>query len=136
LIFTPGESVVKVVYSVLWILLVYTPLSRRVYEFPKSLPYVILDGLEKIYLAGFPLLLVFVSIFPSLVERQRIKTGGGLDSDNTEGTHGSRLAAMEFLPLMLTSVYCAIGLVWGFVRLTYVYLNEETTYQGQLSTVG
>lgn len=43
---------------------------------------------------------------------------------------------MEFLPLMLTSVYCAVGMVWGFVRLLFVYLNEETTYQGQLSSVG
>ncbi|KAG6837534.1 hypothetical protein H0H93_007715 [Arthromyces matolae] len=32
LIFTPGESAVKVLYSAIWILLVYGPLSRRVYE--------------------------------------------------------------------------------------------------------
>ncbi|KAG5648694.1 hypothetical protein DXG03_000040 [Asterophora parasitica] len=124
LIFTPGESIVKVLYSAAWMLLVYAPLSRRVYEFPKSLPYVILDGLEKIYLAGFPLLLAFVSLFPALVDRQR------------SSAEGSRLAEMEFLPLMLTSVYCAIGLNWGFLRLMFIYLHEETTYQGQLSGLG
>ncbi|KAF8076270.1 glucosyltransferase [Lyophyllum atratum] len=143
LIFTPGESIVKVVYSVLWILLVNALLSRRVYEFPKSLPYVILDGFEKIYLAGFPLLLAFVSLFPALVDRQRITANICIPSgefscpnpDVIQGTEGSRLAAMEFLPLMLTSVYCAVGLVWGFLRLMFIYLHE-TTYQGQLNGLG
>jgi alpha-1,3-glucosyltransferase len=49
--------------------------------------------------------------------------------------HPAGVAAMEFLPLMLTSVYCAVGLVWGFCRLMFVYLKEETTYQGPLSRI-
>ncbi|RDB22878.1 Dolichyl pyrophosphate Glc1Man9GlcNAc2 alpha-1,3-glucosyltransferase [Hypsizygus marmoreus] len=145
LLFTPAESVVKVLYSALWILFVYVPLSRRVYEFPKSLPYVILDGLEKIYLAGFPFLLAFISIFPAIVERQRVGQASicppslefsCAEPNNTLPAEGSRLAMLEFLPLMLTSVYCAVGLVWGFLRLMFIYLHEETTYQGQLSSLG
>ncbi|GLB33692.1 putative ALG6 ALG8 glucosyltransferase family protein [Lyophyllum shimeji] len=144
LIFTPGESIVKVVYSLLWILIVHALLSRRVYEFPKSLPYVFLDGLEKIYLAGFPFLLAFVSIFPAYLERRRITADVCVpseafscpDPDGTTRTDGSHLAAMEFLPLMLTSLYCAIGVVWGFLRLMFIYLHEETTYRGQLSALG
>lgn len=30
--------------------------------------------------------------------------------------------AMEFLPLMMTSVYCALGITWAFLRLSFLYL--------------
>ncbi|KAJ7937161.1 glucosyltransferase [Mycena leptocephala] len=114
LIFTPGESIVKVLYSVLWLVFVYVPLTRRVYEFvqiPYVLSFVIIDKLEKIYLLDFHC------------------------SSSLSRSFLLGVAAMEFLPLMLTSVYCAIGLVWGFCRLMFVYLNEETTYQGPLSRI-
>jgi len=70
-----------------------------------------MDLLERIYLAGFPLLLVFTTFFPLLGQR----------------------SAVEFLPLMLTSLYCSIGLIWSFLRLGFIYLHEESSYQGQLS---
>ncbi|KAF9534800.1 glucosyltransferase [Crepidotus variabilis] len=164
LIFTPAESIVKVVYSLVWIAAVYFPLSRRVYEYPKSLVYVIMDALEKVYLAGFPLLLVFVTAFPLLLERKQgfqnigaaVATESciakdGLTCPNTTedmflatnsrirtqnpGSSGSSTQAMEFLPLMATSVYCSVGLIWGFLRLGFIYLNEESSYRGQLSEV-
>jgi alpha-1,3-glucosyltransferase len=108
------------------------------HRFPKSLSYVILDALEKVYLAGF-LLLAFTSLFPALMERRRISTKVCIPSNEfscgePEGQVGTGVSqTMEFLPLMLTSVYCAIGLVWGFLRLMFIYLHEETAYQGQLS---
>ncbi|KAI5893739.1 glycosyltransferase family 57 protein [Schizophyllum commune H4-8] len=117
LLFTPTESVIEVVYSIAWLALVYLPLSRRVYEFPKSIFYVILDTLEKMYLAGFIPLQLFVTLYPVWLSRR--ESSGG----------------MEFLPLMLTSVYCAVGLVHAFVRLAYVYVNEERAYQGPLNEV-
>ncbi|KAJ7904405.1 glucosyltransferase [Mycena olivaceomarginata] len=86
------KSIVKVLYSVLWVLFVYLPLTRRVYEFPRSLSFVIIDTLEKIYLAGFP-------------------------------------------PAPALLCIARMGLVWGFCRLMFVYLNEETTYQGPLSRI-
>ncbi|KAF5393604.1 hypothetical protein D9757_000121 [Collybiopsis confluens] len=125
LLFTPAESVIEVVYSLVWFTLIYLPLSKRVYEYPKSLPYVILDVLEKFYLGGFILLQLFVAIFPlgiSWYSRRK-----GLEQAVDE--------RMEFLPLMMTSVYCAIGMVWGFLRLIFIYLHEDTSYQGQLSTI-
>ncbi|KAI0729352.1 glycosyltransferase family 57 protein [Fomitopsis betulina] len=108
LLFTPAETLVKVFYSSLWAALTFAPLHSRVYEFPKSLPFVIIDGLEKLYLAGFPLLQLFATVFPVL-------TGG----------RGDTSSALEFLPLMLTSVYCAIGLVWAFLRLSVIYIRQQ-----------
>ncbi len=97
---------------------------------PKSLFYVILDILEKLYLAGFLLLQLFVSFYPMITAyTQRCEPSSAIPCDP------SSLAKMEFLPLMATSVYCAVGLVWGFLRLVYIYLHEESTYQSQLSKI-
>ncbi|KAF8165457.1 glucosyltransferase [Crassisporium funariophilum] len=145
LIFTPAESVIKVIYSVLWLAFVYIPLSRRVYEYPKSLSYVIMDFFEKLYLAGFTVLLLFVSVFPLLQHRsgESIRTDTCVPSDAfscakpeaSQAQFSAGPSTMEFLPLMVTSVYCSIGLVWSFMRLGFIYLHEESTYQGQLSQV-
>lgn len=32
-------------------------------------------------------------------------------------------SSMEFLPLMITSVYCAVGIVWSWVRLSVLYFT-------------
>ncbi|KAI0772707.1 glucosyltransferase [Irpex lacteus] len=108
LLFTPAETFIKITYSLLWAFFVLKPLSKRVYEFPKSLPFVILDMLERWYLYGFALLQAVVILFPILISR----------SSSTE------TSTMEFLPLMLTSVYCAVGLVWAFLRLSVLYLQQ------------
>ncbi|KDR83864.1 hypothetical protein GALMADRAFT_236321 [Galerina marginata CBS 339.88] len=139
LIFTPAESIIKVIYSTLWIAAVYIPLSRRVYEYPKSLSYVIMDTLEKVYLAGFPFLLVFVSVFPlsrkvSTPAANCVATDG-FSCPESQLDMGTTASVLEFLPLMITSIYCAVGLVWSFMRLGFIYLQEETKYQGQLSEI-
>ncbi|KAF5370002.1 hypothetical protein D9758_001149 [Tetrapyrgos nigripes] len=143
LLFTPAESIIKVVYSFLWLTFVYIGLSKRVYEFPRSLYYVILDVVEKVYLAGFVLLQLFVVLFPLLSARSKhaIETVACVPSDEVicpdvvDAPVTTDASGMEFLPLMVTSVYCAVGIVWGFIRLMFVYLNEETTYQGPLSAI-
>lgn len=127
------ETFVKIVYSLVWAVLTLQPISKRVYQcatpfpmpprrhdllpltlprchrFPPSLPYVIIDVGEQLYIAGFALLQVFVIVFPVFTSSK--EAGGG-----ESGT-------MAFLPLMLTSVYCAVGLVWAFLRLSYIYLR-------------
>lgn len=103
LLFTAPETLIKVIYSVTWAIFIFIPLHRRVYEFPRSLPFVIIDGLEKLYLAGFILLQAFVTFFPVATRQSS--------------------ASLEFLPLMLTSVYCSVGLVWAFLRLSVLYLR-------------
>lgn len=119
----------KIAYSLVWALLVLPPISKRVYEsvsdlppyrahsvdttscrFPRSLPFVIIDTVERFYIAGFALLQLFVLAFP-LLARTRSQ------SEGEEST-------MEFLPLMMTSVYCAVGLVWAFLRLSVIYLKD------------
>ncbi|KZT12805.1 glycosyltransferase family 57 protein [Laetiporus sulphureus 93-53] len=120
LLFTPAETLVKVVYSVLWAIMVFVPLHRRVYEFPLSLTFVIIDSLEKAYLAGFPLLQLFVTLFPVFARRPSKESPSQDSSTTAEG-----VAALEFLPLMLTSVYCAVGLVWAFIRLSAIYLRQQ-----------
>ncbi|KAK7470760.1 glycosyl transferase [Stygiomarasmius scandens] len=140
LIFTPTESIIKVLYSFLWLTFVYTALSKRVYEFPKSLSYVILDTVEKAYLGGFVFLQAFIMLFPALSARSKhvVEAFTCIPSDEVicpDALDSPANGDMAFLPLMATSVYCAVGLVWGFIRLMFVYLNEETTYQGQLSTI-
>ncbi|KAI0750909.1 glycosyltransferase family 57 protein [Daedaleopsis nitida] len=119
LLFTPAETLVKIVYSVLWVVFVLRPIHRQVYQFPTTILDVAIDILERFYLAGFPLLQVFVMIFPLLTKR-RVATDSGM-SEHADNS-GSEPSALEFLPLMLTSVYCAIGLVWAFVRLSVLYL--------------
>lgn len=116
-------------------------------RYPKSISYVIMDVVEKAYLAGFPLLLLFVSVFPLAGRQSAVNTstsaetclstnGFSCPDPQTDLKQSSpSLAALEFLPLMVTSIYCAIGLVWGFLRLGFVYLQEETRYQGQLSEI-
>ncbi|KIP12677.1 glycosyltransferase family 57 protein [Phlebiopsis gigantea 11061_1 CR5-6] len=109
LLFTAAETPVKIGYSLVWAVLTIQPLSKRVYEFPMSLPWVILDSLERLYLAGFVVLQAFVTLFPLLTRSQAASKAG---------------SAFEFLPLMLTSVYCAVGLVWAFIRLSVIYLRQ------------
>jgi alpha-1,3-glucosyltransferase len=115
-------------------------------RFPKSLSYVIIDTLEKIYLAGFPLLQLFVMLFPTIIHRRATASivvidvcipsvGFSCPEPEHKPKAGTGIEGMEFLPLMLTSVYCAAGLVWAFLRLFFVYMKSETTYQGQLSGI-
>jgi hypothetical protein len=33
---------------------------------------------------------------------------------------------MEFLPLIFISIYCVMGIIWAWLRLSWSYLNVET----------
>jgi len=103
LLFTPAESLIKLIYSLVWVVMVLVPIQRRVYEFPRSPAFVILDALERLYLAGFVPLHLIVAVLPYALGPSK-----------------------EFLPLLLTSVYCAVGLVWAFIRLSVIYLRSKS----------
>lgn len=90
---------------------------------------VMIDFAEKAYLAGFPLLQLFVTLFPILTKRRNTTPASPACEipfvcPESETLASSGLSELEFLPLMLTSVYCAVGLVWAFLRLSYLYLRE------------
>lgn len=109
-------------------------MNQSLNRYPKSLGFVIMDMGEKAYLAGFPFLLAFITFYPTYMSRKMGSANGHVIYDKL-GAEEEIRSAMEFLPLMATSVYCAAGIVWGYLRLLFVYLNEEKTYQGQLSAI-
>lgn len=90
---------------------------------PSSLSLII-GALENLYIAGFPLLQVFVSVVhPYFFSSASATIAGELLADQAEQADLAK-PAMEFLPLMATSVYCAIGLIWSWLRLSYLYIQE------------
>jgi alpha-1,3-glucosyltransferase len=89
-------------------------------RYPRSLPFVVIAMLEKMYLWGFSLLQIFVTVFPIVTRRPQEGCVPTKDAPCPVAA-----AEMEFLPLMLTSVYCAVGLTWAFLRLAVIYLWQE-----------
>ena len=59
---------------------------------------------ENLYMVGFAPLLLYTTVIHDLVFGR------------------STMQEMQFLPLMLTSVYCAVGVIWAFLRLAAVAL--------------
>ncbi|KZW03714.1 glycosyltransferase family 57 protein [Exidia glandulosa HHB12029] len=100
LLFTPAEAALELAYSLLWMILVFSALAKVTYTFPRTPLAVALDFLERAYMWGFIGLQAFVWVFPLT------RKGGEFD----------------FVPLMATSVYCAVGLVWAYVRLGAMYV--------------
>ena len=126
------------------------------FRFPKTFAGVLTEHLERLYLVGFIVLHAFVTLFPLFSAPLYASTGGVNSSPCTRGNASACLdlphsnsssdalpqrdapssaspsasgaaRGMEFLPLMATSVYCAIGLTWAFVRLSYLYLRASSS---------
>jgi alpha-1,3-glucosyltransferase len=126
-----AESLIKIIYSITWLIFVYYQLSKRVYQcvswwlppikflnlrrFPQSVSATVLDLIEKLYLCGFLPLQLFVTFWPTFVERFN---GGCIEED----CHGQE-NRLEFLPLMATSLYCAVGIIWAYCRLLFLYIR-------------
>jgi len=135
------ESIIKVVYSVAWCSVVF--IMNR---FPDSVLRAVIDRLEKVYLAGFIPLQLFIVMYstrsaPASAPARSTPSSPGICYQDANPLinamhHGDcgpppddvlelGSGGMEFLPLMLTSVYCALGLVWAFVRMSYGYVVRE-----------
>lgn len=46
-----------------------------------------------------------------------------LASSATDQANKVAATAMEFLPLMLTSMYCSLGIIWAWLRLSWAYMT-------------
>jgi alpha-1,3-glucosyltransferase len=91
---------------------------------------VVIDRLEISYLAGFPVLHLLVTTLPLLSSKSTVEAGPADMSDHLDNATMTTSSvtvssnSMEFLPLLLTSVYCAVGLVWAYVRLGAIYVAD------------
>ncbi|KAI9487064.1 MAG: glycosyltransferase family 57 protein [Benjaminiella poitrasii] len=96
LLFRPAETPIKIISTLLWFCAVIPGLAYSIKTPLKEL----LSTIEKNYLAGLFLLQAYTGFGHSLL-------------------FGDRL---EFLPLMVTSLYCALGIMygWAFFMLNYL----------------
>ncbi|XP_069134127.1 dolichyl pyrophosphate Glc1Man9GlcNAc2 alpha-1,3-glucosyltransferase-like [Argopecten irradians] len=101
LLFTPAESVIKVALVLIFTLYAFTSLGN-VYRFPWTIPLPLLSKLESVYVLGIVPLELFNSLGHPLLFRR-----------------------LPFLPLMLTSVYCAIGVTYCWLKFYWLTFQEK-----------
>ncbi|BGP16632.1 hypothetical protein JCM10213_000452 [Rhodosporidiobolus nylandii] len=136
LLIKPAETPVKLLVSLLWAAFVFPQLRRVVYRPLPSLFSVVVSHLENLYLLGFVLVQLYVSVlhpllFPAHPSASAVPSISHCDTLTGTCTEPAAFAqatqvgesTMEFLPLMLTSVYCAVGIVWAWLRLSWGFLT-------------
>ncbi|GAA5822299.1 hypothetical protein JCM5353_001562 [Sporobolomyces roseus] len=136
LLIKPAETPIKLLVSAVWFALVFPQLRRVVYTPLPNFFSMLVNKLESLYLFGFILLQIYVSIlhpyfFPSapLTPAPSIVHCDPTISTctNSSSTPLPNIVvenSMEFLPLMLTSVYCALGISWSWLRLSWGFLLD------------
>lgn len=111
LIFTPMEWGVKVGYTVVWLMVFFvnfskvTPVPRL--TTPKSTGGVILDRVVQWYVLGLVPLVVVVTVLEVLETKYAV------------------LQRLEFAKLMLTLVYCAVGVVGLWIGFNALYFGRD-----------
>lgn len=88
LLFHVAETPIKIIFSLVWGLVVIPGLAKYL----KMSLYELLNPLERVYLYGFIALQLYTGLVHDLV-----------------------FNGLEFLPLLLTSVYCATGVMYGWL---------------------
>ncbi|WFD01739.1 dolichyl-P-Glc:Glc1Man9GlcNAc2-PP-dolichol alpha-1,3-glucosyltransferase [Malassezia obtusa] len=109
LLYQPLETPVKLIYSAIWFVLVRHALHRRILRPMSSNAGVIVHFLENKYLDGLALLALLTNVVWPLI---------------TAWAPHLASPRIEFLPLMATSVYCAAGVVWVWLRLSLTYWRD------------
>ncbi|GAA5820621.1 hypothetical protein JCM11251_003080 [Rhodosporidiobolus azoricus] len=140
LLIKPAETPIKLLVSLLWAAFVFPQLRRVVYRPLPNVFTIIISHLETLYLYGFFILQLYVTLlhhllFPSPPSTAHTTPASIIHCDPASGACGPPSSAspspveavvegsMEFLPLMLTSVYCAVGVVWAWLRLSWGFLT-------------
>ncbi|XP_044717538.1 ALG6, ALG8 glycosyltransferase family domain-containing protein [Hirsutella rhossiliensis] len=101
LLFTPAEFPVKTVYTIFWLVLFLLAFDRLAPASSKPRVF-LLDRFSTLYIAVSIPLIAYTSLVHPVVFRQRY----------------------EFLPLMLTSCYAAVGVVGSWVGFMVVYFTS------------
>lgn len=101
LLFTPAEFPIKTIYTVFWLVLFLIAFDRLAPASNKPRVF-LLDRFSTIYIAISIPLIAYTSLFHQII-------------------FGKRL---EFLPLMFTSSYAAIGVVGSWVGYMVVYYTS------------
>ncbi|KAK9455715.1 glycosyl transferase [Dipodascopsis uninucleata] len=99
LIFTSAESAIKYLYTIAWIFAFFTVFDD-VTKVRTTRRVFLLDRISRIYLLGYIPLLFFVSVYKKF----------------------STFQNLEFLSLMLISIYCALGVVGSWAGFTWLHL--------------
>lgn len=98
LIFTPAEFPIKTVYTIFWLVLILLTFDRLAPASSKA-RFFLLDRFSTLYIAVSIPLILYCSLLHQIVFGQRL----------------------EFLPLMFTSSYCAVGVVGSWIGFLIVY---------------
>lgn len=105
LLFTQAETVSKICLVFLFTLYAFTSLGK-IYRFPwQPFSFPLLSVSESLYLVG----IIPLEIYNSIIHHHIL----GL------------YEKLPFLPLMLTSVYCAIGVTYCWIKFYYLTLTEK-----------
>ncbi|KAF6835848.1 dolichyl pyrophosphate Glc1Man9GlcNAc2 alpha-1,3-glucosyltransferase [Colletotrichum musicola] len=98
LIFTPAEFPIKTVYTIFWLVLILLTFDRLAPASSKA-RFFLLDRFSTLYIAISIPLILYCSLLHQIVFGQQL----------------------EFLPLMFTSSYCAVGVVGSWIGFLIVY---------------
>lgn len=101
LLFTSGEFPIKTIYTVSWLGLFLTAFDRLA-PASNNPRFFLLDRFSTLYIAGTIPLVLYTALLHPLA-------------------FGAKL---EFLPLMFTSTYCAVGVVGSWVAYMVVYFTS------------
>lgn len=118
LIFTCDEWLIKVVYTLLWYIIFYFNF-RKVVEIPKKNKTrdIILDRVIHGYILGLPILVSIITLMDLLQYRFEV------------------LQKMEFLKLMFTSIYCAVGIISSWNGFTWVYFVNDGVWDDSIPKI-
>ncbi|KAH8924835.1 glycosyltransferase family 57 protein [Atractiella rhizophila] len=97
-----AETPIKFLYSIAWAETVLVALRRVVYRPVPTTFNIITLNLEYLYMFGFAFLQLYTSVIHSLLETKEER--------------------MQFLPLLITSTYCALGIGWTWIMFSWLYL--------------
>lgn len=116
LIFTCEEWTIKVVYTTLWYLIYYFNFKRVVRVPKQSQRYgeIILDRVTNWYILGLIPIVIFTTLIDVFQSRSKL------------------LQQLEFLKLMIISIYCSIGVISSWNGFSWNYFVDESIWDDEV----